>query len=588
MSTAKKSPAPLLAGLLLVVLGGFLLAANWWTFQFQWTQILKFTLPSLLVVVGILKLVRHFAWSEERLLRFPRKAGLLSGIFWTFLGTVILLDLLDYLEALRFVGAYWPLVLILFGLGKIVDFYRLKSPTQVRTAEIFGVVFIISFGLVSDRIARAHYPLIDLDLPGIAGWPVRVDEPRFRFESTEKIEAQGLQEVEITNLYGDVRVEPGLLEEVQVTLTRVVQQKNEEEAARLAQRLAISSRPEGGTLRLGTNREELGEQGSRLNTHLSLKIPPQLRVRVVNRYGDVRVAGLQGGCQVDNSYGEVVAESIGGLLQIENQYESVLVRNHRGNVKVSNRRGSVRVEQVQGNLDAATDYESISAKGIDGEARARNHFGSVRLEKVSGEAVVDGSGTRVIVTEVGKAVRVKNSHKRVSVENLQDSLQLDTSYSEVRLVRIDGPVSLTASHSRVDGEDLRGGLTVQAQGTRLSAREVQGPIKVVTSLQLVSLQQISGPADIQNEFGEVNLLLADPLNGSVTVTSKNGEITLSLPARLAFVLMAETRGGKIESDFGSPRTREEQVQFLEVTQGGGGPEIRLQTTHASIRVRKRG
>src|SRR4030042_5908798 len=189
-----RSFAPLILGLILVLLGGAFLAINIVGLDVSWWHIIRFGIPLLLVAAGAAKLVRHFTWSEEKLRENPTKASLLGGVFWVSVGVIWFLGALKALSAFDFFGSYWPAVPILFGLGKILDFYRLSSGIQFRAGEVVGVVFFIMLGLTVSWMS---------DLPGVHSWPefgdgsdwsrsfTDGDRHQARVESQEQTEGAG-------------------------------------------------------------------------------------------------------------------------------------------------------------------------------------------------------------------------------------------------------------------------------------------------------------------------------------------------------------------------------------------------------------
>ncbi|HUV12596.1 MAG TPA: hypothetical protein VMY18_03070, partial [Acidobacteriota bacterium] len=319
-----RSTSTLVAGLLLILVGALFLLVNFTQFDISWVVFLKIVLPALFVFAGARKLIRHYTWSEEELLHDQGRAGLLGGIFWLSLGIVILLDIFNLVDALNFIGFYWPIVLIVFGLGKIADYYRLTSRMNIRTGEIFGVVFVVAFGLASSQLSRAHFPLLEdfrWDLP----WPEGLETAgeRFRFEAEETIPSEGLTAIEVENLYGDVQVKSGEAEFVKIELVKEVQGDAQEDAKNLAEQILIVLTPEEGTLRVTTNRSDLGERGRTLSTHLTLTVPEQLPVSVKNKFGRVLMTDRVASCAIQNSYGKVEVNGIEGDLSITNRYKGV-------------------------------------------------------------------------------------------------------------------------------------------------------------------------------------------------------------------------------------------------------------------------
>ena len=110
--------APLVMGLAMVGLGSLFLSSNFFDFNIRWLDWLRFVVPVLLICWGSFKLIRHFLWDPSDS-GAKGRPGLLSGLFWTGLGVAIFLDLLKQAEFLEFVGLYWPIVMVLFGIGKL-------------------------------------------------------------------------------------------------------------------------------------------------------------------------------------------------------------------------------------------------------------------------------------------------------------------------------------------------------------------------------------------------------------------------------------------------------------------------------------
>lgn len=592
--TEERRAAPLVFGILLLVLGVFFLGVNLQKIEVEWLSVWKFAIPLLFLTAGLTKLVRHFVWDEDRLSKHPRRAGLLSGIFWTSVGALIVLDLLDYVEGLDFFGRYWPLLLIVFGFGKIIDFYRLQGRLQFRVGEVVGVILIALIGFASGKAAQAHFPLINLHLPLIVAdreFPLRgLVGTRYRWVVEERVAAQGLSGIEINNLYGDVQVEGGAGDQVEIRLTKAVAHSSEEKAREIADEIVLSPIAQDGTLIVRTNREALADKEYNFNTHFVVRVPEQLKVRVVNGYGDLRVTRVSAPCELENSFGKVVADFIGGNLRVVNKYRAVEARNVKGNVLIVNRRGLVYLEEITGNVDAGTDYDSLVAERIRGHVSLRNHFGRVRLEKVrEGNCSVEAPGSSVEVSDVEKNVEVRNSHRNVTVKNVAAAVRVDTSYSRLNVTAVEGPLLIRASHATIYGQELTAGITVQGLGSSVSLSSLAGPVHIATSLRGITLTGFKGPVEVQNEYGPIEMIAREPLEGKIVANNKNGRIVLALPSDTSFKLYAQATAGKIYSDFGPQKApSQEGSQVLEMSFGAGKPEVRLQTSYSEIRIQDEG
>jgi len=587
----KRNVGVLVAGLLLISCGAVFLSVNLWGVPVHWKLALKLLVPSLLLLAGLLKLIRHFTWSEEELLNRPGRASLLGGIFWASLGLVILLNVLGVLDALGFFGDYWPLILISYGLGKIIDYYRLRMASRVRMGEIFGVVFIAVFGWSLARISEAHLPLIaEIGLDNFP-WSISLDSPaaKHEFKVTQTVEIGEIESIEIRNLYGNVVVEPAENGSVEIELLKVIRDDSNTVAQEIADEVLVVAKKSESTLIVGTNRKELGDRGKKLNTHLVLKLPEELHTRIVNSYGDIRIEQRRGNCQLENSYGRINADRILGDVSVSGRYQRVRVRDVEGTVTVTNRRAPVIVTDIVGNVEVTTDYELVRAESIRGNISVHNQFGVIEIREIDGAVSIEGKGSRVSVAEITENVHVSNSRKSVAATDLQQALTIDTSNSQVKVARISGPVEIRAEFSEISAAELEQGIQLQGRGSQVALTEVRGELGIETSLRSVSVDNFAGPLTIQNEYGDVSVeTLKDP-SGPVRISNKNGEISISIPSETNCVLSAQSVGGEIVSDFGpKPQESGGTVSLLETKVGNGGPQIELQTTQARIHIRKRG
>jgi DUF4097 and DUF4098 domain-containing protein YvlB len=585
-----RSLAPLVLGLILVLLGGMFLAINVFGVNISWWHAVRFGLPLLLIFVGVAKLVRHFTWSEERLREKTDKASLLGGIFWTSVGVVWLLGALRVIGAFDFLSSYWPGILILFGLGKIIDFYRLPSGIQFRAGEVVGVVFIMMFGLSISWMA---------DLPGLREAAAQMREGEFplvfpgeplhkaRVESQEETPAAGVVALQIENHSGDVEIENALSNKIDVNLATVASGDREERASELARRVQLSVQREGPLVKISTNRASVTEGDYRVLTHLRLLVPPNVQLQITNDYGQVKVAGMDAAVTVNNSYGPVNLDAIKGAVDVKSRYETVSLINIMGAVTVENRKGRVQLRDIKGDATVTTDYDTVDGERLDGKVEVADKFGEVRLDGVMGPVIIKGPGSGVTVSHVQKTTLIENSHKGVRASNLADSLDLDTEYSKATLSQLQGLVTIRASHSEIELHDAAKGVNVEATSSRVDLARVDGPIKVASSLQRVSVEDFKGSADVQNEYGEIYVQPASPLGGGIRASNRNGDITLLLPKNASCRLSAQAPGGEVVSDFMSEASPEKSQNF-EQTIGGGRNEVQLQTTFSKIRIRKSG
>lgn len=586
----RKNIASLVMGSILILAGAAFLALNIFEFQISWLRTLRYVIPGLLLIWGLIKLYRHFFWEHEQVLRRPGRAGLLSGLFWTAVGLTMILDLAETLEGLDFFGLYWPFILVLFGLGRILDYYRLDGRLHFRPAEAIGVLFIILIGVLSGWAAEAHFPLIQLPIEIGDDGNLRLPEvmgKSFSWETEEVFDAARIETLDLSNLYGDVEVVGSPSDSVRIRLTKEVLEKDESAALKVAEQINLESSSDGPSLSVWTNRANLTTGKKRFKTHFRVELPPEKAVKVSNAYGDVSVRSLGAPCEVNSEYGKVQVEEIGADVAIRNRYSTAAAREIQGNLTISNHRGRVEAKDIYGNADLSTDYDTILARRVEGNLKASNQFGKFEVGEIRGTLDLDGPGSEIEVSDVEQKVTVKTSHKTFRAQGIKDGMQVESSYGRLLLTRISGPVQIGATHSEITAEEIQASITVEAVSSKISLRAIEGTFKLATSLREVSVDGFHAGGEIQNEYGEIIVSPDGPLEGNLTAENKNGQITLRVSPDSSFRLSAVAKGGSIVSDFGTASSaREEKSQALEVQIGRGGPAVRLLTTFAPINIKK--
>jgi hypothetical protein len=583
----------LIAGVVFVGLGCLFLAVNVYQVDIPWFMAVKLVLPVLFIWAGALKLCRHFTWTLEKLQEKPGKAGLLSGLFWLSLGLVAALAVFHQLGFLTTVGMYWPVILLLFGVGKIVDFFRMKEISRSNFTEITGVIFIILFGLGCMKLHELNVLVLEKDpfwnrIPEFIGIEELMD-PIAEFSSIQDIELEGAEGIEIRNVYGDISVEGTGVAEGKITaeLVSSLRDRDETRAREISDQIQIKLMRENGTLIVTTNRKELKSLGKKVTTSLSLKIPDNLKLKVNNEYGDVSVSGMNNDCSLTAKKGEVHASSIDGLLQIKNESESVELRDIEGDVTIDASFSKVHIDDVKGNVSATTSHKSVWIGSVTGNLIVENRHDDVEVENISGTVTINNPGGEVSLSGITGPVTVVNSKGDVSISGAAGSLDLTTAYGDVNLDDVEGAVEITARHSDIEGHGFNSSVTLRGQNTEINLEDLAGDLVVETSQEPVYVSDVRGSVNIQNDLGEIVLRLLDNPGAGIRIESRQGDIQLELPSQAAFSLNARVTNGTINSDFGSPEGKDVMGDSsFKTTIGANGPEISLLTSGSVIAIRR--
>jgi DUF4097 and DUF4098 domain-containing protein YvlB len=155
---------------------------------------------------------------------------------------------------------------------------------------------------------------------------------------------------------------------------------------------------------------------------------------------------------------------------------------------------------------------------------------------------------------------------------------------QLQMARIAKQVHFSTSRTDLQLARLDGELSMELDNLRANA--VGGPLKLDTRNKSVHLEDFAGDIHIDDKNAPIELKAKAPL-GNMDLATVRGEIDLSLPAKAAFQLDAQSVGGEIQSpDFNVTLDNSGHTATASGTFGKGGPLIRLRADHGTIQIRK--
>jgi hypothetical protein len=130
----------------------------------------------------------------------------------------------------------------------------------VSARKIGFLILILAFGGVVEtawHVGENHFSFGPEGFRVLGG---RFYGPSFTFEESAErdLDADAEPEIEVRNAFGAVRILPGEGSGVRVELRKVVFQPTEEKARGFADRIDLRLEEDGGRLRVGTNRDDIG------------------------------------------------------------------------------------------------------------------------------------------------------------------------------------------------------------------------------------------------------------------------------------------------------------------------------------------
>lgn len=438
--------------------------------------------PIVLILIGILFLLRQ-----------------MGVLYWGDLG--------------HWFAHYWPLLLIFFGVVKLIEHISAQRSGYASPGLGFGgailIVAIIFWGLLATRADRVDWDAFrnQFQIDG-NDFPFFGHTYNYDDQLTQTFPAGG--NLHVTNERGAVNITASDDNEIHVTVHKRINADNQEEADKWNGQTKPQILVSGLNVTVNANTRGSGDHG--VTSDLDIGIPRKAPVVVSANHGDATVLGRDGDVAITAQHGD------------------------------------------------------LSITDVNGNVRLELHNSSAHISKISANVDVQGNA------------------EDVSIEDIKGTVTLSGEFREsLRLARISKPISFKSSRTEVELAKLDGDLDLDEGDLRVTS--VTGPVRVSTKAKDIGLIGVSGDVRLKNENGSVEIQMAKM--GSMEVENQNADIQIGIPPKAAFQLDARSRGGEIDTDFGSLSVQNGDNQSTATgSVGSGGPHIVVNNEHGSVEIRQ--
>jgi len=411
----------------------------------------------------------------------PQRRRSLSGPFVLIvIGTVCLLGTMHVLSLGRLAhlfANYWPVLLIIWGLIKLVEHQRaqregVRAP-GIGAGGIFLVVTIVVFGLIATQIERVNWSGIrdqinmdDSDFNDIFG-------QSYNFNDHLEQSFPAGASLKIIDTRGAISVHASDDNKITVVVRKRVGAENQGDADKYNSETKPTITTIGGLVTLNATAEGAGDHS--IEVDLDVSVPRKVPVAITSRRGDVNLVGRD------------------GTIDISAQHSDTTVEDVNGDVKVSQEKGSVKIEQVTGDVHVEGRVNEVSVSDVKGAVQLDGDFSeSVKLSRIT------------------KTVTFKSSRTDMEFSRIEGSLDLDS--DELHAEQITGPLHLTTRSKNIRLEEVSGDVRLQ---------DDNGAIEVG--------MRTLGNVQIDSRNGDIQLSLPDKAGFRLDAQTRDGEIQSEFP-----------------------------------------------------------
>jgi hypothetical protein len=411
----------------------------------------------------------------------PRPRRSFAGPFVLIvLGVVCLLGTMRVLSLKslwHMYGNYWPVLLILWGIIKVIEHQQAQRDgtraSGIGAGGVFLIIAIVVSGLIVTQVdhfnwsgLRDHMDIDDGDFSNIFG-------QTYNFDDHLEQDFPAGASFKVIDVHGAVNVHASNDNKISVVVRKRVGADSQDDANKYNDQTKPTITVTGGLVTLDAKVQASGDHP--VEADLDISLPRKAPVSIVSRRGDVELVGREGNVDISAQHSDTTIEDV------------------NGNVKVSQEKGSVKVEQVTGDVNVGGRLDDVSVSDVKGSLQLDGEFQeSVKVARIS------------------KSVAFKSSRTDMEFSRLEGSLDLDS--DDLHADQITGPVHLTTRSKNIRLEDVSGDVRLQNDN---------GTIEL--------LMRSLGNVQIDSRSGDIQLSVPEKSGFRVDARTRDGEIQSDFP-----------------------------------------------------------
>jgi DUF4097 and DUF4098 domain-containing protein YvlB len=363
-----------------------------------------------------------------------QRRSVAGPVVMILLGVILLLTTMHVLHPeplLRWFGTYWPALIILWGVIKLVEYQQAQRegvrPSGIGAGGVVLLAFLIIFGLSATQASRFNWDEIR-DHINIGDDDLALFGHNFSYEDQIQQDFPAGSSLRITSDRGAVNLTVSNDNQIHVASHKRINADNQQEADKYNPQTKPQINASGNVITLNANTQGAGDRT--VTTDLDVSLPRKVPVVISTNHGDVSVLGRDGDVEIATRHGDVNASDINGKLNL----------NLAG--------GSHRVSSISGDVSVQGRGEDVSLEDIKGSTHLNGEFDSIKLAKIAGLVGFKSARTDMEFSRLNGDLDMDSGDLRAN--DLTGPFRLLTRSKDVRLNGVDGDVRLENENGAIE------------------------------------------------------------------------------------------------------------------------------------------
>jgi DUF4097 and DUF4098 domain-containing protein YvlB len=396
----------------------------------------------------------------------PRRRSFAAPAVLILIGVLFLVRNLGYpIPLLRWFALYWPLLIILWGVLKAVEYWqahREGAPAPgIGPGGILLLVFLILCGVTARKAMDVNWAGVRDNIDMGSDFPMLFGNSYEFVEEQQQAFPPG-STLSVVSDRGDVTVQTWDQPQIKVVAHKKVYADTQDAANKLNgdSKAQISLADKVVTVRAGSDR---------VSSNLEIYLPRKAALDLTARHGDVTVRGREGDVKVDAQHGDVSLADVTGNALVTLRHGDISANQITGDLSVSGRVNDSTVSQIGGSASFSGDYfGDMHVSKVAKFVRFNSSRTDLEFQKLDGDFTMSSGDLRA--SSFAGPFRLSTSSKDIHLEDFAGDVRIDNRNGEITIQPGKlplGNIEITNQRQRIYVElPAKSGFQLDAQAQR--------------------------------------------------------------------------------------------------------------------------
>ncbi len=359
-----------------------------------------------------------------------RRRSIFPALLLILLGLIFLLHRWDpSLSIGHLARIYWPLLIVLWGVAKLIDHLAAHSSAQLRApllspgeALLLIILAAILFVFGLGDWFHERVPWLHIDIPAFH------DSYSHSRAAAAQLIPPGAH-VSIETAMGGIAVHGTGGSNLAANANESANGETESQADARMQSVTIAvERTPNGYFVHPVHQSDFR---ATVNVDLDVQLPNSASVTLHTSHGDITVSGIGGAVDARTDGGDVEIHNVGGDVNVQIEKGAVRIAQVGGNVTLKGRGGDVEITDAKGNatIDGAFVGDTVLRKIA--AVRVVSPWSELSVSQLTGKLEMDSGD--LAVSDAGGAVKLQTHDKDIEVENIGGPVDISDSHGDVKV-----------------------------------------------------------------------------------------------------------------------------------------------------------